>query len=201
MSSTPNRPKPLGPPAKRGGARRDRDPRPARQARSLGVDRDDRSQARCVRPRRRPFSVLLIEPMQPANAGEHGDAAAAAAAARRTDRARARRRTERAGLGSGLGGAHARGARAVVGAERRVRTRRCGRARCAARPRRRGDNRRARGAGAPSVGTAVCPADGREPATLAAHADVGLFAARAASRAAGRRSRPAPRTSARTRRR
>jgi hypothetical protein len=34
-----------------------------------------------------------------------------------------------------------------------------------------------------AVGTAVCPDDGREPATLAAYADVALFAARAAIRA------------------
>lgn len=34
-----------------------------------------------------------------------------------------------------------------------------------------------------AVGTAVCPEDGREPATLAAYADVALFAARAAIRA------------------
>jgi hypothetical protein len=34
-----------------------------------------------------------------------------------------------------------------------------------------------------AVGTAVCPEDGREPATLAAYADVGLYAARAAIRA------------------
>lgn len=32
------------------------------------------------------------------------------------------------------------------------------------------------------IGLAVCPRDGREAATLAAHADVGLYAARAASR-------------------
>jgi hypothetical protein len=34
-----------------------------------------------------------------------------------------------------------------------------------------------------AVGTASCPRDGREAATLAAHADVGLYAARAAARA------------------
>lgn len=34
-----------------------------------------------------------------------------------------------------------------------------------------------------AIGTAVCPADGREAAALAAHADVGLYAARAAVRA------------------
>jgi hypothetical protein len=38
------------------------------------------------------------------------------------------------------------------------------------------------------VGTAVCPDDGREPAALAAHADVGLYAARSSARAAGRRA-------------
>lgn len=40
-------------------------------------------------------------------------------------------------------------------------------------------------AGAPvrvAIGTAVCPPDGREAAALAAHADVGLYAARAAAR-------------------
>ncbi|HEX3510961.1 MAG TPA: hypothetical protein VHT27_07670 [Solirubrobacteraceae bacterium] len=36
-----------------------------------------------------------------------------------------------------------------------------------------------------AVGTAACPQDGREAAALAAHADVGLYAARAAARAAG----------------
>lgn len=39
-----------------------------------------------------------------------------------------------------------------------------------------------------AVGTAVCPDDGREPAALAAHADVGLYAARSSARAAGRRA-------------
>lgn len=39
-----------------------------------------------------------------------------------------------------------------------------------------------------AVGAAVCPEDGREPATLAAYADVGLFAARAAIRAAATRA-------------
>ncbi len=34
-----------------------------------------------------------------------------------------------------------------------------------------------------AIGTAVCPEDGRRPAPLAAHADVGLYAARAAARA------------------
>jgi GGDEF domain-containing protein len=38
-----------------------------------------------------------------------------------------------------------------------------------------------------AVGTAVCPEDGREPATLAAYADVGLYAARAAIRASATR--------------
>jgi hypothetical protein len=38
-----------------------------------------------------------------------------------------------------------------------------------------------------AVGTAVCPEDGREPATLAAYADVGLYAARAAIRASAAR--------------
>jgi GGDEF domain-containing protein len=37
-----------------------------------------------------------------------------------------------------------------------------------------------------AIGTALCPEDGREPATLAAHADVGLYAARSALRAAAR---------------
>jgi GGDEF domain-containing protein len=32
-----------------------------------------------------------------------------------------------------------------------------------------------------AIGTAVCPEDGREPAALAAHADIGLYAARSAS--------------------
>ncbi len=42
-----------------------------------------------------------------------------------------------------------------------------------------------------AIGTAVCPEDGREPAALAAHADVGLYAARASVRApAGRRAAP-----------
>jgi GGDEF domain-containing protein len=36
-----------------------------------------------------------------------------------------------------------------------------------------------------AIGTAVCPEDGRQAAALAAHADVGLYAARAAARAAG----------------
>jgi hypothetical protein len=35
-----------------------------------------------------------------------------------------------------------------------------------------------------AIGTAVCPDDGREAAALAAHADVGLYAARSAARAA-----------------
>lgn len=40
-----------------------------------------------------------------------------------------------------------------------------------------------------AIGVAVCPGDGREAATLAAHADVGLYAARAAIRAsAGERA-------------
>ena len=39
-----------------------------------------------------------------------------------------------------------------------------------------------------AVGTAICPVDGREPAALAAHADIGLYAARAGARAAGRRT-------------
>ncbi len=34
-----------------------------------------------------------------------------------------------------------------------------------------------------AIGTAVCPQDGREPAALAAHADIGLYAARSALRA------------------
>ncbi len=38
-----------------------------------------------------------------------------------------------------------------------------------------------------AVGTALCPVDGREAAALAAHADIGLYAARAGARAAGRR--------------
>jgi GGDEF domain-containing protein len=38
------------------------------------------------------------------------------------------------------------------------------------------------------IGTAVCPEDGREAAALAAHADVGLYAARSAVRASGGRS-------------
>jgi len=37
-----------------------------------------------------------------------------------------------------------------------------------------------------AIGTAVCPDDGREAAALAAHADVGLYAARSAARAAAR---------------
>jgi hypothetical protein len=42
-----------------------------------------------------------------------------------------------------------------------------------------------------AIGTAVCPEDGREAAALAAHADVGLYAARAALRAsAGRAATP-----------
>jgi hypothetical protein len=46
---------------------------------------------------------------------------------------------------------------------------------------------RASGSPAPAyvaIGTAVCPEDGLEAAALAAHADVGLYAARAAARAA-----------------
>jgi hypothetical protein len=35
-----------------------------------------------------------------------------------------------------------------------------------------------------AVGTAVCPADGREAAELAAHADIELYAARSSARAA-----------------
>jgi hypothetical protein len=38
-----------------------------------------------------------------------------------------------------------------------------------------------------AIGTAVCPEDGREPAMLAAHADVGLYAARSAVRASAHR--------------
>jgi GGDEF domain-containing protein len=38
-----------------------------------------------------------------------------------------------------------------------------------------------------AIGTAVCPDDGREAAALAAHADVGLYAARSAARATGGR--------------
>jgi len=38
-----------------------------------------------------------------------------------------------------------------------------------------------------AVGTALCPIDGREAPALAAHADIGLYAARAGARAAGRR--------------
>ncbi|HLL91419.1 MAG TPA: hypothetical protein VK252_00660 [Solirubrobacteraceae bacterium] len=38
-----------------------------------------------------------------------------------------------------------------------------------------------------AIGTAVCPDDGREAAALAAHADVGLYAARSAARAAAGR--------------
>jgi hypothetical protein len=38
-----------------------------------------------------------------------------------------------------------------------------------------------------AIGTAVCPDDGREAAALAAHADVGLYAARSTARAAGAR--------------
>jgi GGDEF domain-containing protein len=34
-----------------------------------------------------------------------------------------------------------------------------------------------------AIGTAICPEDGREPAALAAHADIGLYAARSALRA------------------
>jgi GGDEF domain-containing protein len=42
-----------------------------------------------------------------------------------------------------------------------------------------------------AIGTAVCPEDGRETAALAAHADVGLYAARSAARApAMRRAAP-----------
>jgi GGDEF domain-containing protein len=36
-----------------------------------------------------------------------------------------------------------------------------------------------------AIGTASCPADGRAAPALAAHADVALYAARAAARAAG----------------
>jgi hypothetical protein len=39
-----------------------------------------------------------------------------------------------------------------------------------------------------AIGTAVCPEDGREAAALAAHADVGLYAARSAARASVARS-------------
>lgn len=39
-----------------------------------------------------------------------------------------------------------------------------------------------------AVGAAVCPGDGREPATLAAHADIELYAARSAARAAAERA-------------
>ncbi len=39
-----------------------------------------------------------------------------------------------------------------------------------------------------AIGTATCPEDGREPAALAAHADVGLYAARSAVRASVGRS-------------
>ncbi len=39
-----------------------------------------------------------------------------------------------------------------------------------------------------AIGTAVCPEDGREAAALAAHADVGLYAARSAVRASAARS-------------
>jgi hypothetical protein len=46
-------------------------------------------------------------------------------------------------------------------------------------------------AAALAIGTAVCPQDGRQAAALAAHADVGLYAARAAPRAPVSR-RPAP---------
>ena len=44
-----------------------------------------------------------------------------------------------------------------------------------------GDERRA--SLAVAIGTAICPEDGREPAALAAHADIGLYAARSALRA------------------
>jgi len=44
-----------------------------------------------------------------------------------------------------------------------------------------------------AVGVAVCPEDGREAAALAAHADVGLYAARARVRAQRVRARAAPR--------
>ncbi len=39
-----------------------------------------------------------------------------------------------------------------------------------------------------ALGSAVCPADGREAATLAAHADIELYAARSAARAAAERA-------------
>jgi GGDEF domain-containing protein len=39
-----------------------------------------------------------------------------------------------------------------------------------------------------AIGTAICPEDGREPAALAAHADIGLYAARSALRASLSRS-------------
>lgn len=39
-----------------------------------------------------------------------------------------------------------------------------------------------------AIGTAICPEDGREPAALAAHADIGLYAARSALRASRARA-------------
>ena len=134
----------------------------------------------------RPFSVLLIEPVLPAKAGEHGDAAAIAAVAERIERALAAElNAQGSGQASEVLTREAPGRWWVLSGE----SERAGADALAA--------RLARAAEAITdehgepvqllVGTAVCPADGREPATLAAHADVGLFAARAASRVAGRR--------------
>ena len=134
----------------------------------------------------RPFSVLLIEPLHPAamgelsGAGELADRIERVLAAELSSRASERPRAaaelitrEAPGRWWVLSSEPDRAAAEVLA----LRLARAG--------------AEVRGAlGDPvelAVGTAVCPADGSEPSALAAHADVGLYAARAAARAAGRR--------------
>ena len=140
------------------------------------------------RRERRPFSVLLIEPMEPARGDRAEELAGVTGLADRIERALA------AELNSGAAGTgeysevltrEAPGRWWVLSAE----SERAGADALASRLSRAAEAI-TDGQGEPvriAVGTAVCPTDGREPAALAAHADVGLYAARAAARAAGRR--------------
>jgi hypothetical protein len=133
----------------------------------------------------RPFSVLLIEPLEPAALGRTREPAGLNELADLIER---RLAAELASDPSGPPGVLTREAPGrwwVLSAE----SDRAGAEALAARLAG-AAGEIADGLGNPvrlAVGTALCPVDGREPAALAAHADVGLYASRSSARAAGRR--------------
>ncbi len=133
----------------------------------------------------RPFSVLLVEPLQPAMAHELAGAGDLSERIERSLEAELAGRTrERSGAAEEVLTREAPGRWWVLSSE----TDRAGAEALAQRLTRAAAAITDR-LGEPvelAVGTAVCPTDGREPSALAAHADVGLYAARSSARAAGR---------------